>query len=169
MYVAAERLDPGADYATSICYAYARAGRTKKSNDWARRAYERKPGAVTAYNLALSVSPETEALLREALRHDPGHAPALYALGSRLRAAGNQEGFAMIERCVGALETRVNRFAATESDCRLLRVAAQEIGKTAAVELSDEYLESLNEGRPTVYREENLAASLRGPVIIEGR
>ncbi|MCU0665273.1 MAG: Hsp70 family protein, partial [Myxococcota bacterium] len=77
-----ERLDSEQDHATNIAYNYAMAGDTKRSDEWSRKAYERDPDSVTAFNFALAKQRTGdkagfEALMEEALEHNPDGIAAL--------------------------------------------------------------------------------------------
>ncbi|MFD1133197.1 tetratricopeptide repeat protein [Psychrobacter sanguinis] len=99
LYQGIERMDSTYDYSTTICYAYARAGRPNLANEWANLAYKRKPNAVNAYNLSCRYSgPEQEKYLRLALEHDPSYDSALIVLGRILHSRGDKEGRELLEK-----------------------------------------------------------------------
>ncbi len=159
MFMAAERIDPDQNHATSICYALERAGKSERSKEWARRAYERAPTAVTAYNLSWDVSgAERERLLREALRMNPSLDCALLALGRLLARRGDSEGRRLIERAVRQMESELRGHALDKEGCRALAAAADELGLAEVAERAQARLESLSE--EGAYEEENLAAPM---------
>ncbi|WP_338412593.1 Hsp70 family protein [Psychrobacter raelei] len=108
LYQGIERMDENSiyDYSTTICYAYARAGRPNLANEWANLAYKRKPNAVNAYNLSCRHSgDEKERYLRLALEHDPSYDSALIVLGRILHSRGDKEGRELLEKAKNNIMT----------------------------------------------------------------
>jgi len=158
MLQALERRDPKENRATDICHAFDRAGRTERAREWARRAYERRPTALTAYNLACFTTGESrEMLLRKSLALDPHMASALLLLGRMLMERGEKEGRELIESCVRILETKLDRHKVTASEARRLVNAAEAIGRKATAQRARAWLDGQRE--PSAYDEDNLATS----------
>lgn len=167
MYQSVERLQPDANWATSICYHYSRADRAAKSHEWAKKAYERKPDALTAYNLSCDETGERrEELLREALQYNPKLGCALLALGRLLRARRDADGQQLLERCVSVLEPRLDAHTLSESDCHYLAAAATELGKTVTAVKAQARLSTMSQD--SAFDEENLAASIVETTVVKG-
>jgi molecular chaperone DnaK len=166
----AEQLDPTRNFAVVITYNYARAGHGQLSELWARKAYDREPSAVSAYNLAVDVTDraEKEALLREALRHDPDYSSAHLALGRLLQAAGNPEGTHMLEKSARRLIRELHAHTIDEGDCRALANISRELGQTEVAREAEARARTFAARRQTsaAYSEDNLAglagAALQG-------
>lgn len=154
-----ERMDPSENLATNICHAFAQAGRSERSKEWAKRAYERRPTAVTAYNLACYTTGESrEMLLRKALALDPRMTLALISLGRTLMQQDAKEGREMLELCVRILETRLDRHQITANEARRLITAAEAIGRKATAQRARAWLDGQRD--PSAYDEDNLVASV---------
>lgn len=165
MYMAAERIDPSENHATSICYCYARAGRTDQSRMWSRRAYERNPDAVACYNLSCQVEgDDKEALLREALRADKNLTCAQIALGRLLLRRRDTNGKILLERAAHQMEANLQSHLLDKDDCHRLIDVAGELGLQLLADRAIARLESLSEGK--VYEEDNLAASSHAQSLI---
>ena len=165
MFVAAERLDATEDHATNICFAYSKAGRKERSREWARRAHERKPTAVTAYNLACDESGDThESLLREALELDARFPAALLALGRILITRGNPEGKVMIKKCVSLWSQQLDAHIITKDGCRNLMAAAELIENHDVIDRAKARVESFS--NTPVYDEDNLVSSIGQPLLL---
>lgn len=165
MFVAAERLDATEDHATNICYAYSKAGRKERSREWARRAHERKPTAVTAYNLACDESGDThESLLREALELDASFPAALLALGRIQIKRGNPEGKVMIKKCVSLWSQQLDAHIITKDGCRNLLAAAELIENHDVIDRAKARVESFS--NTPVYDEDNLVSSIGQPLLL---
>jgi tetratricopeptide (TPR) repeat protein len=161
MFMASERIDPSENHATSICYCLSKAGRYERSRDWGRKAYERKPDAIAAYNLSCGVSgDEREKLLREAIGLNPGFAYALLALGRILRDRSDPHGRKHLERAVGILQKDLLNHSIDRDHCRTLVDAASEIGEVDLAEMAQARLDSMLNS--SVYDEENLASPIMG-------
>lgn len=139
MFEAAERLDPARDRSTIISYCWERAGRKDLSGAWSRRAYERRPGATTAFNLALDrrrVRDDSEflRLSREALRHNPNHLATLDMLGRHLIENGDrEEGRRLLKRCIERSLDLIDRDEADLDDVGRLQGAARALGSKNAL------------------------------------
>lgn len=161
MLQALERLDPNENLATSICHAFDQAGRGDRAKEWAKRAHERRPTALTAYNLACYTTGESrEMLLRKALALDPHMPSALLSLGRTLMqqdAQDAKEGREMLELCVRTLETRLDRHQITANQARSLITAAGAIGRKATAQRARAWLDGQRD--PSAYDEDNLADS----------
>lgn len=158
MLQAVERLDPNEDLATNIGYAFEQAGRGDRSKEWAKRAYERRPTALTAYNLACDTTGESrEMLLRKALALDPKMTSALLSLGRTLMRQDAKEGRELLELCVRILETRLDRHQITANEARRLITAAEAIGRKATAQRASAWLDGQRD--PSAYDEDNLATS----------
>lgn len=161
MYVALERIDSTEDRATSICYAYSRAGRHAKSSEWGKRAHERHPTAITAYNLSCDAEGnERERLLREALKMNPGLACALLALGKILKSRGQEDGQSMLESCLAKYQQKLDRHEISEQECHNLIDVAKLLKKDVVVDRAKARLEVLGKDVDRPYDEQNLAGSL---------
>jgi len=161
MLAAVERAAPDEDHATQISYAYAKAGRRNRSSEWAKKAHQRQPTAITAYNLSCDAKgEEKEKLLRDSLARDPNLAIALLVLGRILDSRKDPEGRSMLERCVAQYEKQLNNHYITKDGCRNLITAAKMIGKRQVIERTKARLESLSDSSTQVFDEENLAVSI---------
>lgn len=162
MFMATERIDPSENHATNICYCFSKSGRTERSMEWARKAYERKPDAVAAYNLSLSVKgSERESLLRDAIRLRPDFAFALLALGRMLLEQDAAQGRKFIERAVRSLEKDLRAHRIDRDHCRTLIEAANEIDDEELAVTAQARLDSMLDS--SSYDEDNLAVPLVGP------
>jgi molecular chaperone DnaK len=165
MYMATERLDPAEDHATNICYALARAGRTEASKAWARRAYKRRPDALTAYNLSChSQGEEREQLLRESLRLNGNLPCTLLSLGRLLVAREDANGKGLLEKAVRLMDADLRRHVLSKDNCRQLAQIARELGLEDVAARAQARFESL--GQTRAYEESNLAASTDGQQMI---
>jgi tetratricopeptide (TPR) repeat protein len=161
MFMATERIDPDENHAINICYCFNKAGRFERSTDWARKAYERKPDAVAAYNLSCSVKgDERERLLRDAIRLRPHFAYALLALGRMTQNKDVDQGHKLIEKAVRALEEDLQSHRIDRDHCRTLIEAAKEIGDENLAELAQARLDSMLAS--SIYDEDNLAMPIVG-------
>lgn len=161
MFMATERIDPSENHATNICYCFSKSGRAERSTDWARKAYERKPDAVAAYNLSCGVKgSERERLLRDAVRLRPDFAYALLALGHMIQDQDASEGRKLVERAVRSLEKDLKAHRIDRDHCRTLIDAAREIEDEDLAEIAQARLDSMLDS--SVYDEDNLAVPLVG-------
>ncbi len=158
MFVATERIDSSENHATNICYAYAKAGRKERSKEWAKRAHERKPSAITAYNLSCDVNgQEHESLLRQALELDQNMPEALLSLGKLLKKRNNQDGDELITRCVRIWSRQLESHTITKDGCRNLISAAELVQNQSLVLKTKARLESFNDA--PIYDEDNLVST----------
>ena len=158
MLQALERRDPRENQATNICHAFDRAGRSDRAKEWAKRAYERRPTALTAYNLACFTTGDSrEMLLRKSLALDPHMPLALLSLGQTLMRRGEKEGREMLELCVRLLESRLDRHQITANEARRLINAADAIGRKATAQRARAWLDGQKD--VSAYDEDNLADS----------
>ncbi|MCW1919226.1 Hsp70 family protein [Rhodobacter sp. KR11] len=168
LFQKAEQMEPSRNFAVAITYNYAMAGKDALSELWARKAYEREPSAASAYNLALDVTnrAEKEALLREALRHDPDYSSALLSLGRLLQADGKPEGTLMLEALAEKLGKRLNSHRIDESGCRILTTVSRDLGQTDLAREAEARARTLASPRSTsaAYSEDNLAGLARPPL-----
>ena len=159
MFAAVERLDPSADHATNICYAYSRAGRDERSSDWAQIAHERNPTATTAYNLSCDkTGSERENFLNQSIELDPELAIALLALGRILNARGHGQGNSMIEKSIRIYERELVKHEITKDDCRNLIMAAEILDRSEVWDRAKARLETFLSSA-SLYDEGNLASS----------
>lgn len=161
MFMATERIDPSENHATNICYCFSKSGRAERSTDWARKAYERKPDAVAAYNLSCSVKgSEREALLRDAVRLRPDFAYALLALGRMILDQDAAQGRKLVEKAVRSLEKDLRAHRIDRDHCRTLIDAAKEIDDEDLADIAQARLDSMLDS--SIYDEDNLAVPLVG-------
>jgi tetratricopeptide (TPR) repeat protein len=161
MFLATERIDPTENHATNICYCLSRAGRFERSREWARKAYERTPDAVAAYNWSCGVSgDERERLLREAIRLDGKFAYALLSLGRMLRDRADAQGVKHLDGAVRILEKDLINHTIDRDHCRSLVGAAREIGEFDLADRAQARLDSML--KTSAYAEENLAVPILG-------
>lgn len=169
MFQKAEQLDPSRNFAVSITYNYARAGEYSLSEIWARKAYDREPSAVSAFNLALDVTDpaEKEALLREALRHEPDYHSAILTLGRLLLKKGDPEGTELLEISAKKLGRRLRSHEIDEGDCRVLASVSRELGQTDVAREAEARAKTFASKRQTsaAYSEDNLAARARPALV----
>ena len=165
LFMATERLDATENHATNICYAFSRAGLSERSREWARRAYEREPDALTAYNLSCDAKgEERERLLRESLQFDDELPCALLSLGRILSARQDLTGTAMLQKAVKLMDADLRQHQLRKEDCRTLAQAARELGFDEIAARAQARLDALSESR--AYDEGNLAASMSGQRLI---
>lgn len=161
MFMATERIDSSENHATNICYCFSKSGRSERSADWARKAYERKPDAIAAYNLSCSMKGDKrEKLLRDAIRLDPNFAYALLALGRLIEDRDAGGGRDLIRQGVRSLEKNLRAHRIDRDHCRVLITAAREIDDNDLAEIAQARLDSMLES--SVYSEDNLAVPLVG-------
>jgi len=161
MFMATERIDPSENHATNICYCFSKSGRAERSTEWARKAYERKPDAVAAYNLSCSVEgSEREALLRDAVRLRPDFAYALLALGRMILDQDAAQGRKLVEKAVRSLEKDLRAHRIDRDHCRTLIDAAKEIDDEDLADIAQARLDSMLDS--SIYDEDNLAVPLVG-------
>jgi molecular chaperone DnaK len=162
LLVSLERITPGSDHATSICYHYSMAGRDKASHDWAGIAYERRPTALNAYNLACGERDKgvREKYLKQALEHDPEYTSAAAMLAGMVEGRKPDEAKKLRQMIVRVLEGELRSSDTSMQELRQLRDAARQIGKSSVDEKAKSEIErrvhALAE-RDAILREENLA------------
>lgn len=172
MFAAAEKIDPSDNHATNICYAYDMAGKKERAREWAKRAHQRQPSAVTAYNLSVwETGANKEQLLRQALKLDPGMPIALNVLGRILNDSGKPEGRALLKECINRLEPRLMANSIRQKDLRLLISAAEATDQDAIAERAKTKLDELRQGSHlspnAIYNDKNLASSMDKSALSE--
>jgi len=161
MFIATERIDPTENHATNICYCLSKAGRAERAKDWARKAYERKPDALTAYNLSCSLTgDEREKLLRHAVQLNPHFAYALLALGRLIRDQDPVNGLKYIKQAVRILQNDLQAHQIDRDHCRTLIDAAIAIGDSELADCAQARLDSMIAS--SVYDENSLAVPILG-------
>ncbi len=162
MFMATERIDSSENHATNICYCFSKSGRSERSTDWARKAYERKPEAIAAYNLSCSLKgEEREKLLRDAVRLKPDFSYAMLALGRMIDDRDPTQGRKLVEQAVRFLENDLRSHKIDRDHCRTLIDAAREIGDDDLADIAQARLDSMLDS--SVYDENNLAVPILGP------
>lgn len=163
LYIAIERLDRNADHATSICYNYARAGKSQKSNDWAEIAYKRSPNAVNAFNIACKAYGEKEEVyLRKALEHDPNFTSALLSLGKILQLRGDIEGSLLLEKSLILLQDELYNNDVTIRDCDdLIEICNTLDGYEQLKSKATDTKKKIIHENKELYSSENLVSSLK--------
>lgn len=162
LLVSLERITPGSDHATNICYHYSLAGRDKASHEWAGIAYKRRPTALNAHNLACGERDKgaREKYLRQALEHDPEYTSAAAMLASMVEGRDPDEAKKLRQMVVRMLEDGLRSSDTSLQELRRLREAARQLGKSSVAEKAKSEIKrreyALAE-RDTVFREENLA------------
>ena len=165
MFVAAERIDPSENHAINICYAYSKAGREERSHEWAKRAHERAPSALTAYNLACGESGEKkETLLREALTLDKNYPNALLSLGQILLNRNNDEAKQLIKRSINVWLIELDNHHITKGGCRNLITAASLVSQNNVIERAQARLDTFKES--VLFDEDSLASSSVQPALL---
>lgn len=165
MFVAAERIDPSENHAINICYAYSKAGREERSHEWAKRAHERAPSALTAYNLACGESGEKkETLLREALMLDKNYPNALLSLGQILLNRNNDEAKQLIKRSINVWLIDLDNHHITKGGCRNLITAASLVSQNNVIERAQARLDTFKES--ALFDEDSLASSSVQPALL---
>jgi molecular chaperone DnaK len=162
LLVALERILPGSDHATNICYHYSMASRDRASHEWAAIAHQRKPTALTAHNLACGErdSAAKERLLREALDRDPDYTSSASLLAEVIEDRSPAEAKKLRERIVSIIEPKIRSSDVDLSELRLLRDAARGMGRAAVADRATAEIgrrEREVGTRDAVFREENLA------------
>ncbi len=162
LLVALERITPGSDHATNICFHYSMAGRDRASHEWAAIAHRRRPTALTAHNLACGErdTAEKERLLREAIDRDPGYTASATMLAKMIENRNPTEAKQLRERIVADLEPEIHSTNTDLKELRRLRDAAVRTGRTAVAERAEVEINRREREvatRDAVFREENLA------------
>lgn len=166
MYMAVERIDPSEDHATNICYCFSRAKRSKQSIEWARRAHDRDPSAITAYNLSCNARGyEKESLLRESLKFDPTHSYSLLSLGRLLSEQGDPEGKRLLQMAAKCMERDLEHHCLSKQGCSLLVRLADDLGLDELSERAQARFDAFSANQ--AFDEDNLAASMSSQVLIE--
>lgn len=161
MYVAFERLEPDANYATEICYCYSKAGKSRIAGEWAKKSHNRKPDALTAYNLSCFSSAELRmSLLRESVKMNPDFALSHLALGRILVSTGDDSGQEHIQNAARIMEANLENQTISAEECRSLLQIARESGDDALAERAQSRIE-FGRDKP-LYEDENLADSTSG-------
>lgn len=166
MLEAVERLNPGADHSTNICYSYSMDGDKKSSQKWSEIAYERKPSAVTAYNYALNKlrnqnMPAYEQLMQESLEHDPDYTSALDSYGGHLMEQGDPAGVEYLQRAFDIFKEELENEELDRLDIPKFRRIAKVLGKEEALS-SIEKLKNVIQSKKTSrgFSNENLVSTL---------
>lgn len=152
MLEAVERLDPGTDYSTSICYCYSMDDDNKSSYKWSKVAYERKPSATTAFNYALDkwrsreIS-EYERLMEESIEHDSDYTAALVDYGEHLMEQGRALGAEYLQRAFDIFKDEMELGCLDKSDISRFRRAAKELGKEEVLSSINEFSDKEKQGR----------------------
>lgn len=162
LLVALERITPGSDHATNICYHYSMAGRDRASHEWAAIAHRRRPTALTAHNLACGEPDKAakERLLREALDRDPDYTLSAAMLAKMIEGRNPAEAKQLRERIVAALEPEIRSSDTDLNELRRLRDAARTTGRAAVADRATAEIKRREREvatRDAVFREENLA------------
>ena len=162
LLVAIERISPGSDHATSICYHYSMAGRDKASHEWAGIAHKRSPTAPTAHNLACGERDPimAERLLREALEHDPEYTGSAAILAKRIEGKNPDEAKTLRQMIVRVLNRDIDSSDTDLIVLRRLREAARKTDQNSVAEKAASEIERREREvatRDAVFREENLA------------
>ncbi len=166
MYMLAQRLDPSISKETHICHAFSMAGRSRQASEWARKAYQRSPDAVAAYNMScFSDEGEREKYLIESIAKENPPARAFLELGKIYKNNGNSSGVVLIEKCVRRLEDKLGSGDISENECRLLEEAASVIRKDAVAARARVRREN-RVGLRLPYSEDNLAASVSNGAVL---
>jgi hypothetical protein len=138
------------------------AGDTKRSDEWSRKAYDRNPDADTAFNFALAKQRAGdkggfEALMEEALEHDPESIAALELYGDYLKRKGSPRGIELITKAFGAMKKALDEGTLRESDFPRLERAATTLGKRQVLKEIQARRAEID-AEDALYREEYLAA-----------
>ena len=169
LLVSLERITPGSDHATNICYHYSMGGRDKASHEWAAIAYKRRPTALNAHNLACGERDKglREKYLRQALAHDPEYTSSAAMLAAMIESRDPNEAKKLRQMIVTVLEGDVRSSDTSTQELRRLREAARQLGKSSVAEKAMSEIKRREHAlaeRETVFREENLAEG-RGKMI----
>lgn len=173
LLVSLERITPGSDHATNICYHYSVAGRDKASHEWAGIAYKRRPTALTAHNLACGEPDKgnREKYLRQALEHDPEYTSSAAMLAGMVEGRDPDAAKELRQMIVRVLGGEVRSSDTSMQELRQLREAARQVGKSSIAEDAKSEIEHREQAlaeRNAVFREENLAQG-RDRLIRHGR
>ena len=163
LYIAIERMDKLQDFSTNICFAYERAGKHKKSNEWAEKAYKRQPNAVNAYNLSCKhYGEKKEEYLRLALQHNECYTSALLALGRILDGRGDVEGKELLKRALIILQDQVFDNNIGSKECEdLIAVCDHLKGYEQLKKTAQELKKQIQHDEYELYSSENLVDSLK--------
>lgn len=161
-----ERLDGEADHSTMICYCYSMDGDTKSSHKWSGIAYERKPSALTAYNLALDKQrirnmAAYEQLMQECLERDPDYTAALVVYGRHLMAQGEAAGAVYLQRAFDIFRQEMEDAELDSADIPRFRQAANALGKGSVLSAIEKFEKETGPKKSSHgFRYENLAGSI---------
>lgn len=161
LYIAIERLDPLLDFSTLICFAYAKAKKYTKSNEWAKKAYKRKPNAVNAYNLSCKeVGSKKEEYLRISLDHNEYFNSALITLGNILHERGDPEGQELLERALISYRSKID-YSLLE-DCDDIIKICDTLGKYEELkETAKKRKENFTQDESELYSSDYLVESIK--------
>jgi molecular chaperone DnaK (HSP70) len=164
-FEAVERLDASRDFATNICFCYARACKARASSKWAQIAYQRKPSPIAAFNLALDKKAQNdingfEQLMEEAIAMDPAQPCVLEMYGHHLKNQGSAKGIAMLEIAVDKFSEAFEKQNLDIDDFPRLSRAAATLGRREIVQRVERRRKDLGK-QNRIYSESNLAVSTR--------
>lgn len=165
MLQAVERLDPGTDHSSNICYCYAKDGDNKSSRKWSAIAYERRPCAVTAYNHALDKihedsMPDYERLMQECLKFDPNYTAALVTYGNHLIKQGDPLGAEYLQRAFNIFKEEMEDGSLDRSDISRFSQAATSLGKKEMLPSIEKFRNDNQANKKArAFRDENLVDS----------
>lgn len=161
------------DCATNLCYCLSRCGKEAESNTWAKKAFDRKPNALTAYNMSCSVSDEKERefFLRKALEFNPKYVFALSSLGLLLHSRHSPESVGYLRAASSELKNKLNSSSPDLTlAAKLIRISellGDEETKKMAEEKKNE-IEILS-SKSSLYDEDSLAETVHAREIIQRR
>ncbi len=116
---------------TSLCYHYARAGKTKKSLEWAKQAYERNKTSITAFNFALEFKNSNEEryceLMEEGLKINSEAVFILQVYGCYLMDKNDSRGETMLSRALKLLSSELNAGIISDEDLNRLIICARRL------------------------------------------
>lgn len=152
-------MDRNTRYETSLCYLYSKAGNERLSLEWARRAHEVDPDAVSAFNLAVSLRRGTEEygrLLEESLEHNPTYSPSMVLLGQYLMAKGQVDrGKSLIQSAFDDFYSRFQHRTLHRSEYFRLIAAAESLGRDEVVKEVRQRQKLLRKSKPAGYDQAN--------------
>lgn len=139
-----EQLTPDSDFSTTIAYNYSKSGDLDQSDKWSEVAYERSPGTITAYNLALARNRDDdhagyEELMEESLKFSDNNTATLNAYGHYLKGKGDPRGLSLVGKACDLLKEELESGTLSKDDVGKLRRTATTLGKKDILKALDSH------------------------------
>jgi molecular chaperone DnaK len=120
-------------------YHYRRAGRSERAEEWEQKAYERAPCVTSVFNLALNYRIKDpsryEALMKEALTHDPKAPFVLHVYGGYLLDSDRPDGRALVQQAFDIFRQRFDDDVLLDDDYWRFEDCAEILGDAVTASL----------------------------------